>query len=590
MSRTTIIRAIVSGCLALTPFIIAGCPMFETGSQEQVQRVRVEGFAIAPMSQLKTVSAFTGISPYSGEAAYRTNGIEALGQQGYVPNARITVLDGSLQPVPGIKEGATDGHGRFVLDLPPGRAYILRLDYGDDKSLGLFAFAKVTKNGKLKVKMDVPTTMAAHMLIRRISQLPALLNEFTNEEIDAIEGEVEEHLTPEDVPDLSQISSILDRVSKLEGRLAALETKVSELEKKVDGLIGKADPASPTPEPLPTPTPSPSPTATFTPSPSPSPQGTSPQLSTFSVQTNVSLTTSRALHTMHRVGNYIYVIGGETVYGSPLSSVERAPILLDGSIGPFSVVNGVTLTTPRGRHASAIINGYLYVFGGGRMGTSPVTTIERARINADGSLGTFSVVGGMSLANPRYEASAIVMGEKVYLVGGYNKDWLASIDEAPIYPDGSIGAFTNSSFTLPGKRAGYAWRMHQGSAFVVGGINAGYMNSIDILKGGSSGGLAQVSQLGTRMQSIRNVPSCEITVDHLIVLGGVSLDGKPSPTVEVAPINSNGTLGRFAYSKSLTTGRAGHTSMIVNDKLYVFGGYVPDKSQAVASIEMAVIN
>jgi hypothetical protein len=45
------------------------------------------------------------------------------------------------------------------------------------------------------------------------------------------------------------------------------------------------------------------------------------------------------------IGNYLYVLGGFAT--SPLSSVERAQIHADGSLGPFALLPDVTLITAR---------------------------------------------------------------------------------------------------------------------------------------------------------------------------------------------------------------------------------------------------
>jgi Kelch motif len=63
----------------------------------------------------------------------------------------------------------------------------------------------------------------------------------------------------------------------------------------------------------------------------------------------------------------------------------------DGSLGPFALVPGVTLVTPRSGHTGARIGNYLYVFGG-RNALGYPDSIERALINIDGSLSMFTAV------------------------------------------------------------------------------------------------------------------------------------------------------------------------------------------------------
>jgi N-acetylneuraminic acid mutarotase len=92
---------------------------------------------------------------------------------------------------------------------------------------------------------------------------------------------------------------------------------------------------------------------------------------------------------------------------------------------PFATVADVSLTTARRGHASVVIGNYLYIVGG--FGDSPLNSIERAIIHADGSLGPFSPVPEVSLATARYGHTATVVGSYLYVIGGAGlKDPLVS--------------------------------------------------------------------------------------------------------------------------------------------------------------------
>ncbi len=43
---------------------------------------------------------------------------------------------------------------------------------------------------------------------------------------------------------------------------------------------------------------------------------------------------------------------------------ERAPIAAEGSLGPFELLSGITLKESRGFHSILVIGGYLYMLGG----------------------------------------------------------------------------------------------------------------------------------------------------------------------------------------------------------------------------------
>lgn len=90
--------------------------------------------------------------------------------------------------------------------------------------------------------------------------------------------------------------------------------------------------------------------------------------------------------------NFIYMVGG--VDGRNfLRSSEYAPILADGRIGEWRV--GPRLIEDRGFTEAVVKNGYIYVVGGGNgpNGKHLLTTVERAKINPDGSLGPWRQEG-----------------------------------------------------------------------------------------------------------------------------------------------------------------------------------------------------
>ena len=65
---------------------------------------------------------------------------------------------------------------------------------------------------------------------------------------------------------------------------------------------------------------------------------------------------------------------GITLRPSNVNSVERATINADGSLGAFSIVPDVALVTARGDHTTVVIGDWLYVLGG-RMGGGSLTPV-----------------------------------------------------------------------------------------------------------------------------------------------------------------------------------------------------------------------
>lgn len=165
-------------------------------------------------------------------------------------------------------------------------------------------------------------------------------------------------------------------------------------------------------------------------------------LGPFQVVPGVTLNTARQAHTSHVIGNYLYVIGGGTAFLSVANTVERAQINPDDTLGTFAVVPGVSLVENRFTHTSHLIGQYLYVVGGNSGGGGAIKSTERATVNGDGSIGTFATVPGAGLVTPRYDHSSQVVGNALYVIGGWSESGLKnSVEQAPVNTDGSIGAF-----------------------------------------------------------------------------------------------------------------------------------------------------
>ena len=120
------------------------------------------------------------------------------------------------------------------------------------------------------------------------------------------------------------------------------------------------------------------------------------------------------------VGNYLYVMGGGR-HGQRSDTVERALINADGSLGSWQYW-GTGLTGPRINFGVAQTDAHVYIFGGhtGTFGNSPTNTVERADISGD-RLGTFSswldAAGGF-MNFVRNGVSGVEFGGIIYAIGG----------------------------------------------------------------------------------------------------------------------------------------------------------------------------
>ncbi|MBO9540320.1 IPT/TIG domain-containing protein [bacterium] len=283
-----------------------------------------------------------------------------------------------------------------------------------------------------------------------------------------------------------------------------------------------------------------------------------------------TLGTARWGHTTAIIGSHLYVIGGYN--GGYLNTVERATINPDGTLGGFSPVASVTLTKGRREHASAVVGNFLYILGG--YDGNHLNHVERAEINPDGTLKPFAQVNGFAYARSGHTSA--VVGNYLYVMGGYNGSYLSNVERATIDPDsGALGDFaTVPGVSLSSARRHGAIAVIGGYIYVVGGMsNDGEMNTLvraTISIDGSIGNFASVT--GIALGTARTGASCAVVGNHLYVLGG-SKGASYLDTIERAHLIGSGSLStQTSPGITLETARSGHTAVPIRNYLYLVGG------------------
>lgn len=160
-------------------------------------------------------------------------------------------------------------------------------------------------------------------------------------------------------------------------------------------------------------------------------------------QTASSLPVPRAFHTAvvatpfnSRVSNdgYMYVLGGVSeVDGQPVSTVYRAPVQSDGSIGNWSTV--LQLPQPVHSVGAAIFRSWLYIAGGATTDHQPVSSVYRAHIDSLGLIGEWELLASLPSGRAYHQFSSF--GGYLYSVGG---------DISSVHPDN--GNYTNNENKL----------------------------------------------------------------------------------------------------------------------------------------------
>ncbi len=284
--------------------------------------------------------------------------------------------------------------------------------------------------------------------------------------------------------------------------------------------------------------------------------------------------------------SYLFVISGGTTTSASTSAVYRALISSDGTVGSFSATT--SLVGIRAYGAAVSYNGYIYVIGGCSQATfSNCTTSGSANqvyygaVDSSGNVASWTSTTNIGTA--RYGISAAVYNGRIYVMGGVSTaTFYNTIQYATIASNGSVGAWTTATRTLPASMAHMASVIHGGVLYVAGGCtvnpitctttsNAVYYATIN--NDGSLAGSGSMTQSGT-FTDARGDFGMAATNGYLYITGGRNSTTYYNDT-QFAPINSDGTVGTWstANGSTLATARAGNRVVLANGTLYSIGGF-----------------
>ncbi len=176
-------------------------------------------------------------------------------------------------------------------------------------------------------------------------------------------------------------------------------------------------------------------------------------------------------------------VGGGTLH----TSIERAPIVNNELAGNFSVVAGKTLVVNRTNFALLKTNNYVYAIGGTSQGsTIDRAPISGGEISGTFTTLTRTVVTPGSVVSngmvvPRYTHDVTVIGDTAYIVGGAataGHASLNSIEEVEINADGTLGDFTLISPTIGQERNRIIVAGLQDDVYVFAGWDSGFLTSV----------------------------------------------------------------------------------------------------------------
>lgn len=272
---------------------------------------------------------------------------------------------------------------------------------------------------------------------------------------------------------------------------------------------------------------------------------------------------SRAGGATATVNGYIYHLGGQTGGGADSNTVNYSPLYADGSVaGGWTSTSA--LPTASQNTGAAVYNGYIYVANYSR------NNIYYARPAANGSIASW-ITSSVALPNNDIHPSGNMIAVNGYLYiatgGGTSHN---QIYRAKINADGSLGAFTVAA-TLPGSVTRHYSQMvvANGYLVVMGGADAALVpqNSVYTFQINSDGTLG-AGVTTTSLPASRSQGTAFVLNGYIYFAGGNASSG-----MYYARLNSDGTISSWTTAvTSLSESFSRVPATVMNGYVYFVSG------------------
>ncbi len=241
----------------------------------------------------------------------------------------------------------------------------------------------------------------------------------------------------------------------------------------------------------------------------------------------------------------------------------------NGEVGPWTTQTNNLAT---GLNDSSVVyaNGYIYILGGGDSGNTAQTTTQYAKVNADGSLGSFTA--GPALPAGRRLGTAVFLNGYLYYMNGSGTGAAGQVYYTRVNPDGGLNAWQTNPVNMPqANRTGMAAFTYNGLIYVWGGSATQDYTFVKPNTDGSLTNFTYVTQY--TLNSNRDFTGVAVANGFVYWVGGRNNVPTGTAVVSYAAINSDGTLGTASTTSSLPEARTFNGRVeIINGYLYAIGG------------------
>lgn len=199
---------------------------------------------------------------------------------------------------------------------------------------------------------------------------------------------------------------------------------------------------------------------------------------------------------------------------------------------------------------------------------------EQYQINGSNAIAFTSASSGTTLSATTSAGAIVVTKNKAFIFGGTNGANINTIQTATIADDGTMGAWSNLTLTLPSGLRHFQIVTTKGYVYVIAGVGAGnssnfiYRSPID-----SAGNLGAWQTDGTLPAGLSG-HQVFVTSGYMYVIGG-SIDGGTTAvnTVYKSPITADGSLGTWSTGPVLPTSVQYTRLSVTKGRVYLIGGH-----------------
>ena len=267
----------------------------------------------------------------------------------------------------------------------------------------------------------------------------------------------------------------------------------------------------------------------------------------------------------------IYMIGGVDGHDF-LSTMEFARVSSDGTLTPWQP--GPALIEARGFVEAAVHDNWIYIAGGGNgpNGHNLLRSVERARIQTDGTLGPWIAEANM-MNIPRRCSKIVATAKGLYSFGGFGGALLDTVEHAFFSADGTLGPWQMEPVTLTMPRYVGGVKALDGDAYAIGGhdqVRGVGLTSVEWSRVNAAG-VFEKWKPTSALQTARYGLSTATHSNVVYALGGIT-GAEYVDSIERSAHSVNGELEAWSPTTPLQQPLASFSTIVHRDWIYVISG------------------